>query len=85
MNKNVPKIGRNIAFSVKFHKTAKLIVCVAGNEDDEREILPYIGNKSKSEVWKYFGFYRTAASPLMAQNLHFVKSRLQTLLANVRQ
>ena len=26
MNKNVPKIGRNIAFSVKFHKTAKLIV-----------------------------------------------------------
>ena len=26
MNKNVPKIGQNIAISVKFHKTAKLIV-----------------------------------------------------------
>ena len=27
-------------------------------------ILPFPGTKSKPEVWKYFGFYRKAASPL---------------------
>ena len=50
-------------------------MCVADNKDDEREILPYLGTKSKSEV----------AAPLTTQNLHlnFVKSRLQTLQANV--
>ena len=26
--------------------------------EDQREIYPYSGSKSKSEVWKYFGFYR---------------------------
>ena len=60
-------------------------MCVADNKDDEREILPYPGTKSKPEVWKYFGFYRKAAAPLTTQNLHlnFVKSCLQTLQANV--
>ena len=60
-------------------------VCVVDNEDDEREILPFPGTKLKSDVWKYFGFYRKAASPLTAQNLNFVKSHLQTLQANVRK
>ena len=32
--------------------------CVADNEDNEGEILPYPGTKSKSGIWKYFGFYR---------------------------
>ena len=27
-------------------------------------ILPFPGTKSKPEVWKYFGFYRKAASPV---------------------
>ena len=60
-------------------------MCVVDNEDDEREILPVPGTKLKSDVWKYFGFYRKAASPLTAQNLNFVKSHLQTLQANVRK
>ena len=42
---------------------------VADNEDDQREILPYPGTKSKSEVWKYFGFYRKAVGPPTRQNL----------------
>ena len=68
-------------------KRWRRLVCVADNKDAEREILPFPGTKSMSEVWKYFGFYRKAAGPLTTQNLdlNFVKSRLQTLQANVRQ
>ena len=27
--------------------------------ENQREIYPYPGSKSKSEVWRYFGFYRS--------------------------
>ena len=50
-------------------------MCVADNKDDEREILPYLGTKSKSEV----------AAPLTTQKLtlKLCQEPLQTLQANV--
>ena len=53
--------------------------------EDQREIYLYPGSKSKSEVWRYFGFYRKAAGPPTKNTFsqHY-KSNQPTTMSSVR-
>ena len=54
-------------------------------EAENREIYLYPGSKSKSEVWRYFDFYRKeAGSPAKNTYSQHYKSNLSTTMSSVR-
>ena len=54
-------------------------------EAENREIYLYSGSKSKSEVWRYFDFYRKeAGSPAKNTYSQHYKSNLSTTMSSVR-
>ena len=60
-------------------------LCVTDNEDDEREILPYPGTKSKSGDMEILWILQISSRSADGTKLKLCQELLQTLQANVRQ